>query len=270
MPCPSQDIIAWLVPASNNPAAEKTLAMAANAPYLFPCADSPHLTSRIRRSLLASGPPRHALALTFTRLPPKNRRHGRFVLGTDPRRCDIVLPALPGIASQHCSLGFDGLCRLTLEDASATGTQVWYDWDCAGDQRDYSWVLSGGNHTDGGVFPSNVRCITVDIQGVRFQIIVNDHQDRVAFAQKVDALYTHAEEEEELEPAAAQIDALWAEPPQCKSPLERLRFSALPVLRHIVVKSLGGGGTEEEEEQRDQVYVWDMERPWEPMVKASA
>lgn len=248
---PSQDIIAWLVPAPNCPAAEKAVRMAENASRLVSCAETDFLTSRIKTSLLADGPPRHALALTFTAQP---MRHGRFVVGTDARRCDIVLPKMDGIAPQHCSLGFDGLSRLTLDDFSETGTQVWYDWDCAGDQRDFSWVLTSG-YTDG--FPGKVQCITIDIQGVRFQIIANDHSsDREGFAAKVDALCAQAE------PAAAQLDALWAES-NCTSPLHTLAFAALPALRHIVVKSLGSNPA-------DEVYLWDMERPWEPMVKASA
>ncbi|KAJ6779827.1 hypothetical protein PWT90_10931 [Aphanocladium album] len=249
---PSQDIIAWLVPAPNCPAAETAINMPQNASRLVPCADMEFLSSRIKTSLLANGPPRHALAITFTAQPPK--RHGRFIIGTDARRCDIVLPKMDGVAPQHCSLGFDGLSRLTLDDFSQTGTQVWYDWDCAGDQRDFSWVLTSG-YTDG--FPSTVQCITVDIQGIRFQIIANDHaSDKEAFAAKVDALCAQSE------PAAAQLDALWAEP-HCTSPLNTLTFSALPALRHIVVKSLGNSPS-------DEVYLWDMERPWEPMVKASA
>ncbi|TQV95383.1 tousled-like kinase [Cordyceps javanica] len=253
---PSQDIIAWLVPASNCPAAERAVHMSENASRLIHCADADFLSSRIKTSLLAGGgggPPRHALALTFTTQPP--RRHGRFVLGTDPRHCDIVLPKLDGIAPQHCSVGFDGLSRLTLDDFSETGTQVWYDWDCAGDRRDHSWLLTSGYADD--AFPSRVQCITADIQGVRFQIVANDHSsDRDAFAAKVDALCGQSE------PAAAQLDALWSEPP-CVSPFNALTFSALPVLRHIIVKSLGNNPD-------DQVYLWDMERPWEPMVKASA
>ncbi|KAM3515065.1 hypothetical protein MY11210_001303 [Beauveria gryllotalpidicola] len=247
-----QDIIAWLVPAPNCPAAEKAVIMPENASRLTLCAETVFLSSRIRTSLLADGPPRHALALTFTGQPP--RRHGRFVIGTDARHCDIVLPKLDGIAPQHCSVGFDDLSRLTLDDSSETGTQIWYDWDCAGDQRHYSWILTSG-YTDG--FPSNVRCITVDIQGVRFQIIANDHSsEKEAFAEKVAALCAQSE------PDAAQIDALWSEPP-CTSPLNIFAFPPLPVLRHIVVKSLG-------ENPSDEVYLWDMCRPWEPMVKASA
>lgn len=249
---PSQDIIAWLVPAPNCPAAEKAIHMPENASRLVLCTETDFLSSRIKTSLLAGGPPRHALALTFTSQPP--RRHGRFVVGTDARWCDIVLPKLDGVAPKHCSLGFDGLSRLTLDDFSETGTQVWYDWDCAGDQREYSWVLTSG-YTDG--FPNKVQCITVDIQGARFQIIANDHSsERGAFAAKVDALCAQSE------PAAAQLEALWSEP-QCTSPLNTLAFAALPALRHIVVKSLGSNPD-------DEVYLWDMERPWEPMIKASA
>lgn len=245
---PSQDIIAWLVPAPNCLAAEKAVHMSENASYLVPCAETDFLSSRIKTSLLTSGPPRHALALTFTARPP--RRHGRFVIGTDAGQCDIVLPKLDGIAPQHCSIGYDGLSRLTLDDFSETGTQVWYDWDCAGDQRDYSWVLTSG-YTDG--FPGNVQCITVDIQGIRLQVIANDHSsDKEAFAAKVDTLCAQSE------PAAAQLEALWGEP-QC-TPLNTLAFSALPILRHIIVKSLGSNFD-------DEVYIWDMERPWEPMVK---
>lgn len=251
MTTPASDIIAWLVPAPNCPAAAQAVAMSENASRRVPCAESPFLSSRIKSSLLASGPPKHALALTFTTQPPK--RHGRFIIGTDARRCDVVLPTVPGVAGQHCSVGFDGLARVTFDDFSDVGTQVWYDWDCAGDLRDHSWPLSSG-YTEG--FPGQVQCITVDIQGVRFQVVVNDHsEDKEAFAAKVDALCAQEE------PKAAQLEALWAEP-QCVSPLSTLNFS-VPALRHIIVKSLGN-------EPTDEVYLWDMERPWEPMVKAAA
>ncbi|KAM3503812.1 hypothetical protein MY10362_003971 [Beauveria mimosiformis] len=248
----SQDIIAWLVPAPNCPAAEKTVSMPENTSRRITCAGTDFLSSRIRTSFLADGPPQHALALTFTGQAP--RRHGRFVIGTDARHCDIVLPKLDGIAQQHCSVGFDDLSRLTLDDFSETGTQVWYDWDCAGDQCDYSWILTCG-YTDG--FPSNVQCITIDIQGVRFQIIANDHSsEKEAFAERVDALCAQSE------PDATQLDTLWSEPP-CTSPFNIFALSALPVLRHIVVKGLG-------ENPSDEVYLWDMCRPWEPMVRVSA
>lgn len=248
----SHDVIAWLVPASNCPAAAAAVTMPENASHKVSCSGSEYLSSRIKRSLLDNGPPQHVLALTFTANPPK--RHGRFVIGSDARHCDIVLPKTMGVSGQHCSIGFDGLSRLTVDDFSEAGTQVWYDWDCAGDQSNYSWVLSSG-YTAG--FPSQVQCITLDIQGVRFQIVVNDHSsDKETFAAKVDALGAQSE------PAAAQLDELWAEP-QCTSPLNTLSFSSIPALRHIIVKSLDNSPD-------DAVYVWDMERPWEPMVKASA
>ncbi|KAK3181563.1 hypothetical protein K4F52_007118 [Lecanicillium sp. MT-2017a] len=153
----------------------------------------------------------------------------------------------------HCSIGFDSLSRLTIDDFSEAGTQVWYDWDCSGDQTNTSWILSSGC-ADG--FPNKIRCITIDIQGARFQVIVNSHYaDWAAFSAKVDALYEQPRMNEAL-------DLVW-ELPQCISPMATLDFSALPVLRHIVVKSVNG-------EPMEEIYVWDMERPWEPMIKASA
>lgn len=243
-----QDIIAWLVPKAHCPAADKAMKLLENSMHIVSCSDSDYLLSRIRGTL--ANTPRRAIQLSFTQPP---MRHGRFILGTDASFCDIVLPNLPGISQQHCSIGFDSLSRLTIDDFSEAGTQVWYDWDCSGDQRDTSWILSSG-YSDG--FPNKTQCITIDIQGARFQIVVNNHStDWDTFSAKVDALY----EQPRLN---AALDSIW-ELPECVSPLATLNFSSLPVLRHIVVKSLNSEPVEE-------IYVWDMERPWEPMVRASA
>lgn len=138
-----------------------------------------------------------------------------------------------------------------LNDFSERGTQVWYDWESNGDQTDYTWILSSGAEHG---FPSMVQRITVDVQGVRFQIVVNDHsKDWEAYHEKVDDFLR--------QPLWSQgLSAGWDR--DSIMPVAPL-FSRVPLFQHIFVKALG-------EEPVGEVYLWNLSRPWEPMVKAAA
>ncbi|OHE97241.1 hypothetical protein CORC01_07495 [Colletotrichum orchidophilum] len=190
----SPNVIVWLLPSSTNQPALETIRMPQNAtrkvdaiPSSYepiiqtPNPDTAPTTPTIDPSVLtksssffsfssasSSPKPRPALSLSFTD-PPKN--HTSFVLGTDPSLCDILLPNLPGIAPAHCHITFDADKRLVLVDTSDAGTAVWYDGNSTGDRRRESWTLSSGC-TYG--FPSMVDRIVVDIQTVRFQVVVNE------------------------------------------------------------------------------------------------
>ncbi|KAI3553443.1 hypothetical protein CABS01_12028 [Colletotrichum abscissum] len=188
----SSNVIAWLLPSSTNQPALEAIRMPQNAtrtvstipssyepiiqtpnpnqlPPTTPTIDPSLLTKSSFSSLEASlTKPRPALSLTFTS-PPKS--NPGFVLGTDPALADILLPSLPGIAPAHCHITFDASHRLVLVDTSHTGTAVWYDGASSGDRTRESWVLGAGSSYG---FPSMVDRVVIDIQTVRFQVIINE------------------------------------------------------------------------------------------------
>ncbi|KAK1716248.1 hypothetical protein BDP67DRAFT_542524 [Colletotrichum lupini] len=188
----SSNVIAWLLPSSTNQPALEAIRMPQNAtrtvstipssyepiiqtpnpnqlPPITPTIDPSLLTKSSFSKLEASlTKPRPALSLTFTS-PPKS--NPGFVLGTDPALADILLPSLPGIAPAHCHITFDASHRLVLVDTSHTGTAVWYDGASSGDGTRESWVLSAGSSYG---FPSMVDRVVIDIQTVRFQVIINE------------------------------------------------------------------------------------------------
>ncbi|KAF7553218.1 hypothetical protein G7046_g7167 [Stylonectria norvegica] len=242
----ASNTIAWLVPTARGSYADKATLIPSNASRTVATTSHALLASRLP-SLITSKPQK-AIQLSFA-VPPK--QPGSFILGTDAKRCDVVLPPMTGISAVHCSLSFDAEARLVLNDFSDRGTQVWYDWESSGDQTDYSWVLSSGcSHG----FPNAVQRITVDIQGVRFQIVVNDHSDDWdMYRSKVDVFLQ--------EPAwMGNLDNTWDR--FSVLPIAPL-FSTVPLLQHIFVKSLG-------EEPAGEMYLWNLARPWEPMVRAGA
>ncbi|KAK1963905.1 hypothetical protein LY78DRAFT_704825 [Colletotrichum sublineola] len=183
------NVIAWLLPSSTNQPAMEAVRMPQNAarrvdavPSSYdpvvqtPNPDAQPSTPTIDPSVLTrtaspsapSGTPRPALELSFAN-PPRN--HVGFVLGTDPDVCDVVLPPLPGISPVHCHIAFDADRRLVLRDTSDAGTAVWYDGASTGDRRRESWTLSAGCTY---AFPAMVDRIVVDVQNVRFQVLVNE------------------------------------------------------------------------------------------------
>ncbi|TQN66711.1 hypothetical protein CSHISOI_08722 [Colletotrichum shisoi] len=185
------NVIAWLLPSTTNQPALEAIRMPQNntrrvetipssyepvvqtpnpdaAAPSTPTIDPSVLTQTSPSSSPPQPRPRPALELSFTN-PPKN--HLGFVLGTDPDACDVVLPPLPGISPVHCHITFDAEKRLVLRDTSDAGTAVWYDADSNGDRRRESWLLSSGC-TYG--FPSMVDRVVIDIQTVRFHVLVND------------------------------------------------------------------------------------------------
>lgn len=238
-----ESVIAWLVPTARGSLADKTTQMPENFFRAVPTSSSAFLTSRLPNLLISK--PQHAIQISFDQAP---KRPGSYIIGTDPRTCDVVLPALPGISRQHCSLRFDGQSRLVLEDFSDKGTQVWYDWESCGDKTDYTWVLSSA--------PGTNERITIDIQGIRFQVILNDFpgKDVSLYEQKVDDFCKQP----------SWVDGLTIGWDRVSIPPVVPLFDASPLFRHIFVKGLLG------DEPRGEIYLWNMARPWEPMVKAAA
>ncbi|KAH8122607.1 hypothetical protein FP744_10001847 [Trichoderma asperellum] len=234
------DIIAWLVPTTHYSWADKSTHMPENASRITSTTSNSYLSSRL--SGLTSHSSERAIQLTFSQ-PPK--RPGSFILGTDSRTCDIILPSMEGISKQHCAISFDAQSRLVLSDFSEKGTQVWYDWESNGDRTDYSWTLSSGCS---GEFPSMVQRTIVDIQGVRFQVVVNDRsEDWNTFREQVDQF---------CEQPSWEDATYWADS-------SSLLPSEMSPFQHIFVKNTTS-------EPAEELYLWNLERPWEPMVKASA
>ena len=239
-----ENVIAWLVPTARGTSADKATNMAENMFRTINTTSSTYLSSCLP-NLIASQPEK-ALQLTFDQTP---KRPGRFILGTDPRSCDIILPSsVPGVARQHCSLSFDAESRLVLEDFSDSGTQVWYDWESLGDKTDYTWVLASA--------PGTTQRITVDIQGLRLRVVLNHHPDR-----DMEAFEKRVEEFCRLPSWTEGLTCGWDR--ASVAPVLPL-FTIEPLFRHIFVKGLVA------DEPRGEIYLWNMARPWEPMVKAAA
>jgi hypothetical protein len=236
-----ESVIAWLVPTARGTIADKAVNIPENFFKAVATTSAPYLDSRLPNLILSR--PQNALQITFDQTPT---RPGRFTLGTDPRSCDIILPALPGVARQHCALSFDHESRLTLEDFSEKGTQVWFDWESIGDKVDYTWTLSG----------TASQRITIDIQGLRFQLIMNDYpgKDASAYKAKVDTFCTQP-------PWGEALSFDWER--KSVAPVLPL-FTKEPLFRHIFVKGLAG------DQVNGEIYLWNTSKPWEPMVKAVA
>ncbi|KAK2599024.1 hypothetical protein QQS21_005490 [Conoideocrella luteorostrata] len=240
----NSNVIAWLVPTARNTLADKATNLSANTANAISTSSSTYLSAQL--SNLSGSKPQRAIQLSFAQEP---LRPGSFVLGTDTNCCDVVLPKLPGISKQHCAISFDAQYRLILDDFSESGTQVWYDWESNGDQRDYSWILSSGVYETG--FPAMFQRVIIDIHGVRFQLVVNDHSaDWEGYKAKVD----------EFSQNSPGVDCLTASSAwEC----EQAWYTQQPLIQHIFVKAQGG-------EPLGDVYLWNTSRPWDPMVKASA
>lgn len=250
-----EQVIAWLVPTATNSPADQATLSPENAFRTVPVDESSFfLTARLPHNLIASRPPR-AIHLSFDQPPRRPGGSGAFILGTDPRSCDVVLPPLPGISPQHCCIRFDAESRLVVEDlCSERGTQVWFGWESRGDRVGHTWVLD--DRQPGGCSPP--RRVVLDVQGVRFQVVLNEHHDqhRAAYLEKVEAFCER--------PAWAEgLSQGWD---RASLPPVPPLFDAAPVFQHILVKSLGeqgnssaGGG---------EMYLWNVSRPWEPMIKA--
>ena len=120
------------------------------------------------------------LQLTFNHGPKVGQE---FVLGTDKNCCDVFLPKVREISRRYCCLTFDAKGRLILRDLSKHGVVVIYDgqggekrrtivtYNDQGQEKRYyfTWILSGSE-------ASEVRKIVVEIERIRFQVIVSKHE----------------------------------------------------------------------------------------------
>jgi FHA domain-containing protein len=246
--------IAWLIPSAGNRWAAEAMRMPQNASRridVSPCFDSiPEDNEQDDASAserdedgdrLSFGSPRSALSLSFDHRPRGLRG---FVIGTDPKSCDIVLPKVRGVSRRHCHITFDSEKRLVLRDTSKHGTTVWYDGRNNGCRRAYTWLLSSGFSYG---FPAAVGRIIIDIQNIRLQIVVNAcmTQSDIFQAQVEDFMM-----------AVSPVSLLPRNDPLLPAPLRIQR----PVLVKYTVAV--------EEGSTPETYLWNAARPWEPMVKA--
>lgn len=228
------DAIAYLIPSYGNSHAQQTIKSLQNAnllaPSLPPSAIANNTTSLNPSTPYASP----ALRLTLTHTPSPEG----FLLGTDPA-CDVVLPQLPGISRRHCYITFDAGYRLVLRDVSKNGTAVWFGHRCEGDRRGAEWVLGGEGKDEGRV--------VVDVQGVRFQIVVNQFAaDREGYRQRVDDFLARVAERESVAPPLFS-GLSWGR-------TERERERAF--IKHTFL----------DEGKGPQTFLWNVARPWDPVI----
>lgn len=105
------------------------------------------------------------LQLTFTFGP---KAMPGFYLGTNHRRCDILLPGIPSISRHHCYLTFDEEGRLIVQDCSKNGTIVRYDGKGGEKRCNFTWIIGGDE------VPDNTREIVIQLDTkLQFQILVS-------------------------------------------------------------------------------------------------
>ena len=148
-------------------------------------------------------------------------KHG-VVFGTDPTKCDIVLPMKKGVSSRHCALTFEKNfqdChhyRLVLRDlGSTTGTAVAYDGEGGERRTNFRWILSGHEGTN------KIKSIVIYIGTlVEFRIVVAPHDiTSQAYTQKVENFREGtARAEDSLLRLRLQTNPLTIMPTQAKTP----------------------------------------------------
>lgn len=245
------DTIAWLVPSYGNNLALRATQMRQNAAFLSKSAPAAEPPSFSTSAASLAGSPAHpgpCLRLAFSQRPKNGEG---FLIGTD-ESCDIVLPKAPGISRRHCALTFDEESRLVLRDTSKNGTAVWYDHSSNGDRRGYSWVLSSGAAYG---FPDQVRRIVVDVQTVRFQVVVNRPLlDGGAYARRVDDFLVELADRSDSEGEAGPGRSFRAS--------QRRRVDGGEGFVKYTVRGA-------EEGVAARTFLWNTARPWDPIIPFS-
>lgn len=91
-------------------------------------------------------PPAGTILLSFPR-PPINPRSNAFVIGSDPKTCDIVLDG-PYVSAQHVRIGFAYEAGIIVQDVSEHGTGLLQNG------RDQLWSPPRAGGGGGGGRPS--------------------------------------------------------------------------------------------------------------------
>lgn len=129
------------------------------------------------------------LSLTFDQ-PPKDGK--AFVIGSDRKCCDILLPNYRGISGRHCCITFNENRRLILRDYSKNGTTVTYDGQGGAKRKHFTWILSHQSL-------EAVEEILVHIQRIKFQIgIPKERTCQAAFNTNLDRFLLQASADDEL------------------------------------------------------------------------
>lgn len=179
------NLIAYLYPADGDPRAEAAIRMRENSGRYIPPPEETESEHGSRETTIPLDEKKKdpttqpGLQLTFN---PGPKAGQGIVIGRDTR-CDIVLPRLGKISQRHCVLTFDTEQRLILRDLSINGTIVTYNgqgekrrsivtYDDKGREKKrhhFTWILSGGE-------ASKVEKVVIQIQEIKFQIIVSRHE----------------------------------------------------------------------------------------------
>nr|POE46949.1 hypothetical protein CFP56_00281 [Quercus suber] len=118
------------------------------------------------------------LQLTFTHGP---KAGPGFVHGTDPKRCDIVLPNLPSISGRHCYMTFDDRRHLIVRDISRCGTKVRYNGQGGESRHHFTWIIGGHR------VPDSIAEIIIEIHtALKFRIVVSKPPFPDLYRQRVD------------------------------------------------------------------------------------
>lgn len=228
------EAIAYLIPSYGNASAQKTIQSPQNASLLtltLPSSATANTATSLNPSTPYTGP---ALRLSLSHTPSPQG----FLLGTDPA-CDVVLPSLPGISRRHCYITFDAGYRLVLRDVSKNGTAVWFGHRCEGDRRGAEWVLGA----EGGMEEGRV---VVDVQGLRFQVVVNERGE--GYRQRVDGFLARLAERDALVPPLFS-GVSWGE-------RGRQRERGRAFIKHTILEEGNG----------PQTFLWNVARPWDPVI----
>ncbi|KAJ6437249.1 glycerol kinase [Purpureocillium lavendulum] len=201
------------------------------------------------------------------------------------------------VSPQHCAITFDDRARLVLHDFSARGTAVWSGCASDGDMTDHTWILNDNDNNNNGdaTLAAGASPIVIDIQGARFRLVLNDRlsADAETYRARVDAFCAPTVKarpdslHDDGDPVSASASVMmpWiaaaaatagGQHHQHHPAVDWLRKGGLllpsetppaRVFKPVVVTAHG----------RDPacavvqgVYLWNVARPWEPMVRASA
>ncbi|PQE15344.1 kinase-like domain protein [Rutstroemia sp. NJR-2017a WRK4] len=203
------DLIACLYPADDDRQTEEAIRMRENN---YGCRES---TISVEDEEDTEPTSYSGLQLTFS---PGLKTSQGFMIGTDKNRCDIVLPRLPKcrISRLHCVLTFDPERRLVLRNFSQYGTIVTYNGqggekrqtiaakdDKGREKRQYfTWILSGRE------VPKDVQKIVIQIDKIKFQIIVSKHETYLdLYNDHVDLFLREANADNELSLGALGIQS---------------------------------------------------------------
>ncbi|PGG98116.1 serine/threonine protein kinase [Blastomyces parvus] len=120
------------------------------------------------------------LKVTFSKGP---KSHRGFVLGREPKKCDIVLgsQASPDVSGSHFLLTFNDNDQLILVDTSSNGTIVSYNGKGEENRKKFTWIVGGHIVPDKGL-PNVVITLHKDLL---FQIVCAKRKNEEEYTAKI-------------------------------------------------------------------------------------